>query len=388
MSRTKLILCLAVALVAGLIAAEARSQTFQPFIDPDYFHPDLQFFAPAELTEYGGEPTPNTGWFGSFDRVWTYVSRPRSEASYTDGDFTYGYRWELGYMTERNHGWSASFMQIQGPNAANVVRQERLNRYVEPDTGNNNGGGGTGGGTGAQEPTFPASDRNDGVTGERTYDLTNSLNYGRLNAFDINKTFRLEPLHRGSILEPYFGVRLNQFRDRTRRDVYDRFADDGTPVPVLPDANVALDDAVLERLSENLWQVTNNMVGGQLGVRWYTEKSRWTLDSDFRVFAMQNFQSLTFQNYTTTTLYDGAGTGSEVVLELRGNQRQDSHNSEFVYGFQVRGQAAYAVTRDFHLRAGLDLTDYAQGVGRGNNFTRLDDGLLLVGLTFGVTLNR
>ena len=50
------------ALLAALgVATSAQAQHFQPFIDPGYFEPDLQFFAPAEVSEFGcGEP-PNTG---------------------------------------------------------------------------------------------------------------------------------------------------------------------------------------------------------------------------------------------------------------------------------------------------------------------------------------
>jgi len=86
-------------LLAAAMTANAGAQQFTPFIDPDHFQPDFQFFAPAELTEYGGEPVGKTGWFATYDRLYIYVSRPQNEASYTDGDFTWGNRFDVGYMT-------------------------------------------------------------------------------------------------------------------------------------------------------------------------------------------------------------------------------------------------------------------------------------------------
>ena len=80
MSRTLFSACLTAMVVVAALTAPSSAQEFQPFIDPDYFHPDLQFFAPAEAEEYGGEPQVRTGWYGGYDRVYIYVSRPRGEA--------------------------------------------------------------------------------------------------------------------------------------------------------------------------------------------------------------------------------------------------------------------------------------------------------------------
>ncbi len=390
MSRNLYSACLSALVLLAVLTAGAHAQQFQPFIDPNYFHPDLQFFAPAEAgEEYGGEPRLRTGWYGGYDRLYIYVSRPKGEQSNTEGDFTWGNRYDIGYMTEENHGWGFSAIHIDGPHKSDGYEVERLNRYLEPDTGG--GGGGTGGGgTGGTTTSAlrPVVDRNDGFTGERSYNLENSVNKGDLVGFDLNKTWRLEPLHNGSIIEPLVGFRYNKFRDLTRRDVYERFDDEGNLVPVLPTADVALDDATLERFTINEWGITNHMVGGQLGFRWYKKQSRWLLDSDFRAFAMQNFQGMYSQQLSETTLYDGAGTGSETTLILRDKNIRYDHDSEFVWGMEIRAQAAYEVTRDIALRGGMHLIDYANGVGRGNNFASNREDLLMVGFTFGLTVNR
>jgi hypothetical protein len=70
-----------------------------------------------------------------------------------------------------------------------------------------------------------------------------------------------------------------------------------------------------------------------------------------------------------------------------------------VWGGEVRGEAAYELTRDISLRFGFFLMDLGQGIGRSNVFrpfpladTRLESknnqDLFLGGATFGVTINR
>ena len=94
---------------------------FQPFIDPNAFDPDFQFFAPADIDTYGDGPEPNIGWFATYDRVRIWVTRPDYVPSYTEGDFTWGNRFDLGYMSEEEHGWLVSIWHIDGPVAFDVL---------------------------------------------------------------------------------------------------------------------------------------------------------------------------------------------------------------------------------------------------------------------------
>jgi len=367
---------------AMLLSVPAFGQQFQPLIEPDHFQPDFQFFAPAEFNEYGGEPQPNTGWFLTYDRMYLYMSRPKQEQSYTEGDFTWGNRFDVGYMTEEDHGWLFTGINIGSPNSGDFVTVERLNRWVPLF---DDGGGGGDDATSA--PIFPAADRDDPFTLERTYEVGQSLNFARYNGFELNKTFRLEPLHKGSILEPILGFRYHIFRDYTRRNTYERFLDDGTPVPDIPNPDVALEDATVERFTSNQWGFTNHLVGGQLGVRWYKKQTRWVLNGEFRAFAAQNFQSMYAQQKTTTTVGE-VGTETDTIMELRQLTKSYDHSQEFVFGFDVRAEAAYELTRDVALRFGCNFTEFGRGIGRGNNFSDNSQDLQMVAFTFGFTVNR
>ena len=150
----------------------------QPFIEPMAFNPDFQFFAPAEVDTFGGGPEPHTGWFATYDRARIWVSRPDFEPSYTEGDFTWGNRFDVGYMTEEDHGWLFSFTHIDGPVAFDILPVERINVWNPLDEPNGipdftvdlrgGGGGGGGGGTNALPTTgYPLEDRNNPITNER-----------------------------------------------------------------------------------------------------------------------------------------------------------------------------------------------------------------------------
>jgi hypothetical protein len=141
------------------------------------------------------------------------------------------------------------------------------------------------------------------------------------------------------------------------------------------------------------------MLGGQLGVRLFKQSGHWLISGEFRAVAMQNWQFLYQHRDTTLTRVDDFNTGGlpEIIIEQRLLESTDF--AEFVWGGELRGEAAYELTRDVSLRFGFFLMDLGQGIGRSNVFlpfpdsdTRLEakneQDLFLGGLTFGVTVNR
>lgn len=211
-----------------------------PFIDPMAFNPDYQFFAPADVDNYGDGPEANFGWFATYDRLRIYVTRPDYVPSYTEGDWAWGNRFDVGYMSEEEHGWLFSFWHIDGPNSINVLTQERINVYEEddeiygtPDAIILRGGGGGGGGTttpGQPVPGYPVQDRNNPITGQRDYRLEDYLNVATLQSWELNKTLRCNQKHYGSWVEPFCGFRYMNFSSNTNVDNYLRY-DEETALP-------------------------------------------------------------------------------------------------------------------------------------------------------------
>lgn len=373
----------------------------QPFVNPTTFESDLQFFAPAEIDSINSEIDASTGWFATYDRTYIYVTRPQAEESNTQGDVTWGNRFDLGYMTEEQHGWLLTFQHIDGPNNYFRNQVERINvvqvndQINFPGDGINLRGGAAGGGgvTVTQRPGFPTRDRNNPSTNARDYMLRDSVNVADLSSFEINKTFRIDPLHYGSIIEPFFGFRYFSFNDYFENDRYSRFDSTtgalvystdafGFPPPP-PIATVGV-----EEFNSLRAQFQNHMFGAQIGSRWFKQKSRWNLSGEVRAFAVQNFQSFTTTFDTERTLYS-SGTGNPTVQAVFNQSvMNNGHATEFVFGSEVRAEAAYELTKYIQLRAGMQYLDFARGIGRGINLIQNDQDVLTVGATFGLTVNR
>lgn len=97
--------------------APAHPGEFNPFIDHDRYETDYQFFAPVEdeVDYFGGIDKPNIGWFFDYRRLYWNVSRPETALINAGGDNTWGNQINLGYWTDKDHGWLVEFVHVDGP---------------------------------------------------------------------------------------------------------------------------------------------------------------------------------------------------------------------------------------------------------------------------------
>ena len=353
--------------------SSALAQQHQPFIDPGYFNPDFQFFAPAEVSAYSGGEPANIGFYLDYDRMFLNITRPEGEASLFSpfqGDFTWGNRYELGYMTEENTGWQMVAWNISGPGKNIRQFQERLDRINTDDDP-------------PDDPDPILQDRN-----PRWYILTDSLNTAKFGSVELNKTWRRKEFHNGSIFEPLVGLRYMNFLDKYRRENYTRYDETG-PIPGPPgqpdptDPNV---EGEYEELRQDLAKFENAMFGGQLGFRYFGQRGHWMLSAEVRAFAMQNYQTLYNTVLVTQTRYSGLGGDPELELNTRSDTITGAE--EFVFGGEVRAEASYELTRDINLRFGAMFMDLAKGIGRGNEVRFNQQDVQMAGVTFGFTVNR
>ncbi len=367
---------------------------WQPFVDTGAFPHDFQFFAPAEFGEFGDGPDAPTGWFGTYDRLSIFMTRPEAEVSSTRGDYTWGNRFAIGYMSEEDHGWFGEVWHIDGPNAFNITEAERVNVINLNDEVNSTPGsidlrgGGPINAAGAQNEGVPRSDQNNPITDDRRYFIKDSLNAADLNSFEINKSFRWKKLHYGSTMEPFFGFRYIRFEDHTQQDSYSRITDLGVDVGQFPP--LTQDPSLLQNERFDSVQSTfdNHMVGGQFGARWFKEKGRWNLSGEVRAFLFSNFQYLETVNRSELTFYDAAAVDEPVEAVFLNDTYSYGNSTEFAFGGEVRAQAAYEVTRDLALRFGMTFMELGRGVGRGSNINFNQEDLTLFGMTFGIDFKR
>ena len=336
-----------------LLAKTSFAQHLHPFIDPVSIQRDGQFFAPFEMDVYGDLAPANTGWFGTYDRMYIYVTRPEIEQSYTMGDFTWGNRFDLGYMTEEEHGWFVSIMHIDGPTQFDHTTVDRP----------------------------PAADPLDPLTLFTDLDLYDSENSASFTNVELNKIWRLEPLHDGGIIEPFLGLRYGKFNNLDRVDTFQLLDIALNPVP-RGGTGVAFEELTIDKAVQ-----TNQMIMGQLGVRLHKRVNRWILSSEVRGFAGQNFQDLVID---VNTFLDSPGAlgGADTGTEIRTHTRSYEHAAEFVIGTEVRAEAAYEVTRDIGIKFGLEFMHIGRGIARSRTTELNDEDVTAVGLTFGAVYNR
>jgi len=149
-----------------------------PFLTPGVFDYDAQLFAPVEF-DSKDQLEPRIGFYFEFDR--TYLSLTNAPQFAADGDeltgtgnnYVFGNRYELGWFTEEDTGWNASFQLNEG---------------------------------------------NSFFAGQDVLISNPLLATTRIATVEINRVFR-QTLSSGKILEPYFGLRYMNVSDETIEDV-------------------------------------------------------------------------------------------------------------------------------------------------------------------------
>ena len=366
--------------VTILTASAARSQHLTPyqdftFADPMEFKPDFQWFAPVDtfsLQELSPQKRANVGWFATYDRTRPWVTRPESVNTADSpkgaaGDLGWGNRYDLGFMRDTGSGWLFTFRSM------NV---DRYHTHFDEIV------------AGQYDVIVDFIGNIVEAPGPFNYDafpVRNSINVGSLNNFELNKTWRLSPYRYGGILEPLIGMRYGTFRDRALVEEFELFSilDD----PLDPDSDVT-DFAVwgADRVS-----TLNQMLGGQLGFRYFNHYHRWKLSTEFRAFMAANFQT------STRTLNGFTANLTDDELSPFVSDQSYLTNQATVWGFEVRAEAAYQVTRDIAIRGGFEAIDFGRGIWRGGYFdpasgedfsVKKNQFLFMAGLTFGLELNR
>ncbi len=193
------------------------AEGYHPFSEPMAFDPDWQFFAPVQLqdlTDLTARQRANHGFFLTFDRMQVGLTRSNTESGSHSIDFTYGNRYDFGWMKNNESGWTFSAQDIGGPNLYNQYEQARLNDFNAADTIT---------GTPSRSGFLPSGQGNDPTSLQRTYLIQDSINVASFRSFEANKTWRFEPYRYGGIIEPLIGLRYMSFTDQAHNDTYNFF---------------------------------------------------------------------------------------------------------------------------------------------------------------------
>lgn len=202
----------------------------RPFASPGVFDYDAQVFAPFEFTN-DEEKDPNTGFFLTFDKTYTSVSRSGTKSSddplqSTGNHYLWGTRFEGGWMNDSDDGWHLGYQNSNGIYYTN-------GQDVNVDTP--------------------------------------MLVDNRFATFELNRVFR-QRLSQGGYFEPYIGVQYLNFNDKTIQDLVATFG-----------ANIGTN-----RFKQ---EVDNNAFGIHAGARFNKRSGRWRFTTDGAIAATYNQQS-------------------------------------------------------------------------------------------------
>ncbi len=369
--------------IAGVNAQERFNNL--PPADPFAFDPDFRWFEPVssmDLADLKAKHRAPTGWFGTYDRLTMYASRPETDnqqASETLLDNGWGHRYEVGFMTPERSGWAFTWTEMSVAEG-DFIRHEAANRVNNDAVVANLG-----------FDSFPFETNVPG-TNYRFFDVGNSENIFRYDSYELNRTWRLEPYHYGGILEPLIGIRWMRVDDTnrvTRLNTDGDIAGGGDFVP----ADFAGDQFTTEQSFTE-----NEMFGGQIGFRYLKYRDRFTYSADFRVFSGGSWQNSITSLETLRVLYGVPPIGegdSTTDIQLDKTANVHDRNDEIFVGFDIRGELGYQLTKMVSLRAGFQVIDIGTGLWRGgsSNAGNLsagdrDQDLFMVGGTFGISLNH
>ena len=365
---------------------------------------DMQLFAPAENSDYGGGQRPNEGFFFAFDGINWSISAPdvtpigfpstrlvyygweentqvvqsnSLDTSTFDADYSPGMRFELGWiddhcgfkfgmynLKDQHQRLEASSVDMVFNDPPDAVTGSKLleGYYILPMDG----------GT-PPAPIFPgdisSGDRDhlpfaDDGTGTLvdavlrdlplTFDDVLVRNTVDTWGAELMYTYRLHPRRHGGIVELYFGVRYIEFDDTFSVEANGTVDDEVDPV------------VVTGTLTNSFWttEVENHIVGPQVGVKWFRQAGRWTASAEGRFLAGFNRQ-----NYNQVGILGSELTplGLEGMPYLMGPTAFDhgAHDNEFSPIWEARVHIDYEFTRAISAGFGWSAI-WMEGIARGS----------------------
>ena len=144
-----------------------------------------------------------------------------------------------------------------------------------------------------------------------------------LTSLELNKTIRANQKHYGSFVEPFCGLRYIKMESIGQAQQYLRYDEEtALPVPVvLPVPLADAQNATIEQLISDTSVWANHMVGGQVGMRWFKQKSRWILSSDVRAFAFRTSRTSHSMKKSSPPTTTAQTLGSDVITRSQGCAR-------------------------------------------------------------------
>jgi hypothetical protein len=374
---------------------------------------DAQLFEPAEPSHYGGGVRANQGFFFVYDGLyWAMSPATRStfgvdtshftsdqqrqvfwggidpnststqgttlDTSYQQTGFMMGQRIEVGQINE-HIGWLFSYFEIHW--LSQVHGSQGVQAYFNQEaTGINNNG------TLDGPPGTAATPHHLGVW----FANVNQISAYRPWGLEFNLLLRTHPREHGGMWEWFFGPRFLQFNEQ-----FDILA--SGPGPSTGGVNTLLNKTTINTFA------TNNIVGPQIGLRWFITNDRWQFSATSKFLAGYNAQRVTEDGIVASDLIDSFPRGVNFPFSLQESNLSYRLNlSEFSPVVELRVEGRFQLTKNIYFHGGWNgmyigniarpaaMIDYTIHSNRalGLLSDKNRDYLFMNGLSMGVEINR
>jgi hypothetical protein len=306
----------------------------EPFVTPGVFDYDSQMFAPYDLRDLA-EPEGPIGYYFTYDRVYTNISRPEAADNIdpddallvpTGNDFMWGNRFELGVMNANCAGYGGEYTRTEGG-------------------------------------WFSA--------GQDILVSNPVMTRTAVHNVKLNRVFR-QDLERGGWMEPYFGFRFIGINDNTIEDSLVTF-------------NGAAANA---RFKQN---ATNSGWGGHVGARYVRRYGRWGTAWDASLAATYNTQS-----YLSTDIITQGATISIFETTLEGSTFCPALDLRYDVSYALTRDLAFRLgCQVLYVWDGVNRADTLPSIfnpnsalGPGTPLLISNESLVTAGFNFGVEWKR
>lgn len=446
---------------------------FQPFGPVDFEH-DYQPFGIVKVDDqdYDGKEAWTQGVFFSYARANWQISRPERHelgdtsamlVTSTDGlsvvqqvngfkesirnaPFAWGNRYELGYW-DGSTGWIGGVLdyddQLQqttdtqvavnfiNPDVTDLYRAAgftvppgvqitMLHMFVDRDgdgfDDNLNGAGAAGrftdsdmDGVGDTPVTNRAQvDFEDMVIAPTKFDHLTTRNNANTSGVELMKMYRFRPLHNASIFELFMGARYMEMNEDFMVNAQGGFGNAFAQLGSAPNNNGVITPLQIQSFWNS--RIDNNIVGPQVGGRWYSRRGKWLFAAEGRFLAGFNFQNVHQRGQLAGNVPAGivnlgqpgqlnqAPVQNAVTAFNNTNFEHYERFEEWAPLGELRLETSYQLTKAVAFKVGFTGM-YADGIGRASSLVLYQlptlgiagdnrEDMFVTSFNFGVEVNR
>lgn len=240
------------------------------------------------------------------------------------------------------------------------------------------------------------------------FDHISTRNLAETSGVEIMKMYRFRPLHNETIFEMFMGARYMEMNEDFQVNAQGGFGNAFAQLGSAPNVNGVITPLRIESFWNS--RIDNNIVGPQIGGRWYSRRGKWLFSAEGRFLAGFNFQNVHQRGQLAGNLPAGVvnlGQPGQLNPALVQNATVAMNNSNFEHYErfeewaplgELRLETSYQLTKAVAFKVGFTGM-YADGIGRASSLVLYQlptlgiagdnrEDMFVTALNLGIEVNR